>query len=134
MEFSKSLEKSEIFFGILSLFELYVRVYIMKAIAETEYEGGMRMTDQEFVEHMKRSPEECMKAVFDEYCNYVYIIAATKLRNCGTTEDIEECVSDVFTEVFKKADDLGDREGDNPRRQDRNGNLPDPGGAWCLSL
>ena len=84
----------------------------MKAIAETEYEGGMRMTDQEFVEHMKKSPEECMKAVFDEYCNYVYIIAATKLRNCGTTEDIEECVSDVFAEVFKKINYLGEREGD----------------------
>ena len=70
------------------------------------------MTDQEFREHMKRSPEECMKAIFDEYCNYVYIIAATKLKGCGTAEDIEECVSDVFTEVFKKMNYLGDREGD----------------------
>ena len=42
------------------------------------------MTDQEFKEYMKRSPEECMKAIFDEYCNYVYIIAATKLKSCGT--------------------------------------------------
>ncbi len=70
------------------------------------------MTDQEFREHMKRSPEECLKAIFNEYCNYVYIIAATKLKSCGTTEDIEECVSDVFTEVFKKTDNLGEREGD----------------------
>ena len=70
------------------------------------------MTDQEFKEHMKRSPEECMKAIFNEYCNYVYIIAATKLKSCGTAEDIEECVSDVFTEVFKKMNYLGDREGD----------------------
>ncbi len=70
------------------------------------------MTDQEFKEHMKRSPEECMEAIFNEYCNYVYIIAATKLKSCGTAEDIEECVSDVFTEVFKKMNYLGDREGD----------------------
>ncbi|SFX13960.1 RNA polymerase sigma-70 factor, ECF subfamily [Ruminococcus sp. XPD3002] len=70
------------------------------------------MTDQEFKEHMKRSPEECMKAIFNDYCNYVYIIAATKLKSCGTAEDIEECVSDVFTEVFKKMNYLGDREGD----------------------
>ena len=70
------------------------------------------MTDQEFKEHMKRSPEEGIKAIFDEYCNYVYIIAAAKLKNCGTAEDIEECVSDVFSEVFKKIDHLGDREGD----------------------
>ena len=60
------------------------------------------MTDQEFKKYMERSPEECMRVVFDEYCNYVYVIAATKLKNCGTTEDIEECVSDVFTEVFER--------------------------------
>lgn len=70
------------------------------------------MTDREFKEHMKRSPEECMEAIFNGYCNYVYIIAATKLKSCGTAEDIEECVSDVFTEVFKKMNYLGDREGD----------------------
>ena len=70
------------------------------------------MTDQEFKKHMERSPEECMRAIFDEYCNYVYVIAATKLKSCGTAEDIEECVSDVFTEVFKKINYIGEREGD----------------------
>ena len=70
------------------------------------------MTDQEFKKHMERSPEKCMRAIFNEYCNYVYVIVATRIKSCGTTEDIEECVSDVFTEVFRKKDDLGDREGD----------------------
>ena len=70
------------------------------------------MTDQEFKKHMERSPEECMRAIFDEYCNYVYVIAATKLKSCGTTEDIEECVSDVFTEVFKRINYIGERDGD----------------------
>ena len=70
------------------------------------------MTDQEFRKHMERSPEECMRAVFEEYCNYVYVIAATKLKSCGTTEDIEECVSDVFTEVFKRINYIGERDGD----------------------
>lgn len=70
------------------------------------------MTDQEFKKRMEISPEECFKAIFDEYCNYVYIIAATKLKSCGTTEDVEECVSDVFVEVFKKINHLGEREGD----------------------
>ncbi|EWM54154.1 RNA polymerase sigma factor [Ruminococcus flavefaciens] len=70
------------------------------------------MTDQEFKKHMEQSPEECMRAIFNEYCNYVYVIAATKLKNCSTAEDIEECVSDTFTEVFKKINNLGDRDGD----------------------
>lgn len=70
------------------------------------------MTDQEFKKHKERSSDDCMKAIFDEYCNYVYIIAATKLKSCGVVEDVEECVSDVFAEVFKKIDYLGEREGD----------------------
>lgn len=70
------------------------------------------MTDQELKNYMKRSPEECMKAIFDEYCNYVYIIAANKLKSCGSAEDVEECVSDVFAEVFRKMEQLGEREGD----------------------
>ena len=70
------------------------------------------MTDQEFKKLMEKSPEECMRILFDEYCNYVYVIAAAKLKSCGTTEDIEECVSDVFAEIFKKLDSLGNREGD----------------------
>lgn len=70
------------------------------------------MTDQEFKKHKDRSSDDCMKAIFDEYCNYVYIIAATKLKSCGVAEDVEECVSDVFAEVFKKIDYLGEREGD----------------------
>ena len=61
---------------------------------------------------MERSPEECMRTIFDEYCNYVYVIAANKLKSCGTTEDIEECVSDVFTEVFRRVNYIGEREGD----------------------
>lgn len=30
------------------------------------------MTDQEFKKHKERSSDDCMKAIFDEYCNYVY--------------------------------------------------------------
>ena len=72
------------------------------------------MTDQEFRKHMERSPEEGMRAVFDEYCNYVYVIATAKLKSCGTKEDIEECVSDVFTEVFKKINYIGSDGQGNP--------------------
>ena len=70
------------------------------------------MTDQELKKQMQDSPDECMRAIFDEYCNYVYVIAAARLKTCGRTEDIEECVSDTFAEVFKKTDSLGERQGD----------------------
>ena len=45
--------------------------------------------------------------MFNEYFNYVYSIVFNKLRSCGTKEDIEECVSDVFAAVFEKYEKNG---------------------------
>jgi RNA polymerase sigma-70 factor (ECF subfamily) len=62
----------------------------------------MKMTSREAAELMQSSPDECHKALVKEYGRYVYAIVYNKLRNCGTNEDIEECVSDVFSDIFLK--------------------------------
>ncbi len=67
--------------------------------------GVMEMTDNEIVKLLKSSPDKGRRALFDEYCNYVYAIAAGKLRSCGTREDIEECVSDIFAEIYRSFDE-----------------------------
>ncbi len=54
----------------------------------------------------KKQIEVLAREIFDEYCNYVYIIAASKIKRSGTKEDIEECVSDVFAEIFRNPDIL----------------------------
>ena len=59
------------------------------------------MTDSELRELMRGSSEGGRRALFDEYCAYVYAIAAMKLKSCASREDIEECVSDVFAEVYR---------------------------------
>lgn len=59
------------------------------------------MTDSELRELMQVSAEKGRRALFDEYCAYVYAIAAIKLKSCASREDIEECVSDVFAEVYR---------------------------------
>ncbi|MBR3422254.1 MAG: sigma-70 family RNA polymerase sigma factor [Ruminococcus sp.] len=43
---------------------------------------------------------KAQRKLFDEYINYVYTIAFNRLRSCGSHEDIDECVSDIFAEVF----------------------------------
>lgn len=53
---------------------------------------------------MKRSQREGHRALFDEYCNYVYAVVMNVLRNCGSREDVEECVSDVFMKIYKLLD------------------------------
>lgn len=62
------------------------------------------MTSRELTDMMKSSPVACHKALVKEYGRYVYAIVYNKLRGCGTNEDIEECVSDVFADLFMKCE------------------------------
>jgi RNA polymerase sigma-70 factor (ECF subfamily) len=58
------------------------------------------MTDNEYKRLFRKSPQEAQNTLFDEYFNYVYTIVFNKLRSCAAKEDIEECVSDVFADIF----------------------------------
>lgn len=49
--------------------------------------------------------EEQRIAVFRQYYRLVYTIVQGRLRSVARHEDIEECVSDVFAEVFCKLED-----------------------------
>lgn len=62
------------------------------------------MTGAEYCRLYKKSPDIAYKALFDEYLNYVYTIIYNKLRSCASAEDIEECVSDTFAEMYMKYD------------------------------
>ena len=58
------------------------------------------MTGSELKSMLGRSPSEAHRALIKEYGRYVYAIVFNKLRGCGINEDIEECVSDVFADIF----------------------------------
>ena len=70
------------------------------------------MTASELKAALERSPAECHRALMQEYGRYVYTIVYNKLRSCGTNEDIEECVSDVFADLFISFEYSGDHVGD----------------------
>ena len=70
------------------------------------------MTDSQLREKMNTSPAEGRRALFDEYCAYVYAIAAQKLRSCASREDIEECVSDIFADIYRVCGGNSRYEGD----------------------
>ena len=65
------------------------------------------MTVNEMNDLLRRSPDELYRALLKELGRYVYVIVFNKLRSCGTNEDIEECVSDVFAELFITVEDGG---------------------------
>lgn len=70
------------------------------------------MTDNEYRKMYDMNPRNAQTALFDEYLSYVYAIVYNKLRSCGSREDIEECVGDVFSSVFISYDSNGSFNGD----------------------
>lgn len=70
------------------------------------------MTDNEYRKIYDKDPSSAQTALFDEYLNYVYAIVYNKLRSCGSREDMEECVGDVFSAVFISYDRNGKFDGD----------------------
>lgn len=52
------------------------------------------------------SRKESFRAVFEQYRSYVYAIVWGRIRTVGTREDAEECVCDVFAEVFRRYDEI----------------------------
>ena len=58
------------------------------------------MTDRELYQYVHDAQEEGFRALFGQYQAYVYQIVWGKIRNVGTAEDAEDCVSEVFLQVF----------------------------------
>ena len=57
------------------------------------------MTDNEIKAKLRQSAEEGFKALFDEYWSYCYTIVFSVLRGIGSQSDIEDCTSDVLSDV-----------------------------------
>lgn len=70
------------------------------------------MTHNEFRRASKNSIEDAQRMLFNEYFNYVYTIVFSRLRSCASHEDIEECVGDVFADVYMYYDDSKELSGD----------------------
>jgi len=59
------------------------------------------MNDNEIIRLMTEKPKIGQRAMFDEYYSYVYAVSINILRGYGTAQDVEECVIDTFTKVFR---------------------------------
>lgn len=58
------------------------------------------MTEEEWGALLAQTPQQAHRVLVEQYGNYVYAIVLNRLRTVARREDIEECVSDVFAEVF----------------------------------
>lgn len=67
-------------------------------------ERDVKLTDTEIMQLFRSSPDRAYEAIIDRYGNLVYAIVLNKLKNNSSREDTEDCVSDIFAEVFKNMD------------------------------
>ena len=70
------------------------------------------MTHEEYRKRLEQSVREAHRELFGEYCNYVYTIVFNRLRSCASREDMEECVCDVFADVYSCYDTQKNVSGD----------------------
>ena len=70
------------------------------------------MTGTEYSALYVISPDKAYQELFDTYCNYGYAIVYNKIGRIASAEDVEECVSDVFADIFFSYDTGSGYEGD----------------------
>ncbi len=63
------------------------------------------MTDEMLLALLYQSPEEGRAALFRAYYGLVYTIVHGRLRHVAKREDEEECISDVFADLFLALDE-----------------------------
>ena len=59
------------------------------------------MNDPELLQMLRSDPEQGLSEMIRSFGGYVYTIVRSKLSECGTREDIEETVSDVFVQFWE---------------------------------
>lgn len=59
------------------------------------------LSERDICSLLIKNPEKGMEKIMNQYMNYVYTIVYGKLSSICSKQDIEECVSDIFYEVYK---------------------------------
>lgn len=59
------------------------------------------LNDEKIMQAVKRSDEAAINHVINEYFKLIWSIVSAVLKNVASTEDIEECVADVFVYIWE---------------------------------
>lgn len=71
----------------------------------------MQCSETQLIEEIKKQNMGTFDFLIQEYTKPVYYLVYNILNSSGTKEDIEECVSDVFLEVWQKIKDYDGKKG-----------------------
>ncbi|KNY28156.1 sigma-70 family RNA polymerase sigma factor [Pseudobacteroides cellulosolvens] len=62
--------------------------------------------DENLLQLLRDQPEKGLEMLMDSYLGLVYTIVRNKLYSICSTEDIEECISSVFFEIYESRNNI----------------------------
>ena len=68
--------------------------------------GEAMRSESELRSLISRSQKDGFNVLFQQYYGYVYAVVWNRISGAGTPEDAEECVNDIFIEVFRQFDEI----------------------------
>jgi RNA polymerase sigma-70 factor (ECF subfamily) len=73
--------------------------YILKAFYVI---GGDFLNDDNIIKMIRYGKDDALIYIIEEYSKLLWVIVGGVLNNIGTVEDIEECISDTFMNLWYK--------------------------------
>lgn len=64
------------------------------------------MTDHDLRQLLQQDLNAGADALYQQYKRYVYTIIFRILRDCGTREDVEDCLAETFAEVIRRREQI----------------------------
>ena len=64
------------------------------------------MGDRELLLLLRKEPERGLRQLMEQYAGLVYSIVSGRTGSTAAPQDVEECVSDVFFEIFRKRESI----------------------------
>ena len=69
------------------------------------------MGDRELLQLLREVPERGVRQLMEQYAGLVYSIVSGRAGSVASPQDVEECVSDVFFEVYQKRESIDPEKG-----------------------
>ena len=86
-----------------------VRIVLYMHLERTR--GGDNLDEQKLIDMIRSGNEEALICIIETYSKLLWIIVGGILNNVGTSEDIEECISDTYMNLWQKPKAFDPRKG-----------------------
>ena len=69
------------------------------------------LNDNELIQELLAGNQDAFSYMIDTYSKLLWVVVGGILGNAGTTQDIEECISDVYVQIWKNPNAFNQQKG-----------------------